>query len=261
MNYNAVLDVQKSEGGSTVGQFTAGTRSETSIAGQTVFTFSNVMLNGTLLLFFIDGVKWDPVVNIGSLTNEKTYYFNTATGFVTVLQPQIDGVIVSVLYVATGAGTVQNEPVTVQEVKNWARIDLSDDDAIITMLITAAREQLESYTNISFIRRVVTTTIMNQLGGQYLPYGPVFDVLYLKDVDGKTVTDYALSGVQFKQLKTCFCDPVTVQYNAGYSTLPQDFKSALLCQVAFLFENRGDAKLASGLSTEAVLLMNKYRRV
>ena len=47
------------------------------------------------------------------------------------------------------------EAITLSEAKNFLRVDHSDDDALISALISAARQMCESYTR----RILVTTTI------------------------------------------------------------------------------------------------------
>lgn len=47
-----------------------------------------------------------------------------------------------------------SEPVTLDEAKNHLRIDITDDDALITTLIVAARRMAEAYTKRSFINTV-----------------------------------------------------------------------------------------------------------
>lgn len=45
----------------------------------------------------------------------------------------------------------QEEPVTVAEVKNFCRVDVSDDDGLFNDLITAARKRCEDYRGRSFL--------------------------------------------------------------------------------------------------------------
>jgi len=72
------------------------------------------------------------------------------------------------------SGESTTEPVTLDEAKNWCRIDVTDDDTLIEdIIIPAAREVCENYANLSFIARTVTAKIQNGLGNFYLPYAPV----------------------------------------------------------------------------------------
>lgn len=155
------------------------------------------------------------------------------------------------------------EPVTVAEIKDYLRIDLDDDDTLLGILIKAARKSCEAYTNVSFVEREVTAELMNQSGGWPLPYGPVGNITAFKNCEGEDVAtdDYKIAGIQFKRVETCFDGPITVSYNAGYENLPEDLKVALMCQVAWLYEHRGDEQMKTGLCEQSKLLLYQYRRV
>jgi hypothetical protein len=51
------------------------------------------------------------------------------------------------------------EPVTLDELKLWARIDSNDDDALLTSLIVSARQACENYTKRSFITQTWRMTL------------------------------------------------------------------------------------------------------
>lgn len=149
-------------------------------------------------------------------------------------------------------GTV-TEPVTLQEAKDWCAIDVPDNDALITSLITAARIICENYANLSFIKRTVTAKIKNGLGGFVAPYGPVIGDPTAKDSDNADIADF--------DFDNSYSGNITVTYQAGYETLPQNLKTALLNEIGFLYENRGDVRLQSGLSEESKLILNQVRSV
>lgn len=145
------------------------------------------------------------------------------------------------------------EPVTLQEAKDWCRIDVADDDTLIEMLIKGARAICEHAGNLSLITRTVSAKIHNGLGNFVLPYGPVVgDITSFTDVNGEVFTDYVLSD--------SYGQDMTVVYNAGYATLPENLKTALLCQIAWMYNNRGDVKLASSLSLESSLILKQVRQ-
>lgn len=177
---------------------------------------------------------------------------NARRNTVTVIGGNCGPAYNAVLNVTFTDGTV-TEPVTLQEAKDWCAIDVSDNDALITSLITAARIICENYANLSFIKRTVTAKIKNGLGGLVLPYGPVIGTPTAKDSDNADITDF--------DLDNSYSGNITVTYQAGYETLPQNLKTALLNQIAFLYENRGDVRLQSGLSEEAKLILNQVRNV
>ncbi len=152
------------------------------------------------------------------------------------------------------------EPVTTQEVKDWCRIDVADDDTIIAKIIKASRIRLERATNISFITRTVKARLNNSLGRSYFPYGPVTALTTIIDEDGDAIDsgNYTLFNDSFQQIDSPYNDIITVTYTAGYSALPEDMREDLLNQIAFAYENRGDVKMATKLSP---LLSLSYSRI
>ena len=85
-----------------------------------------------------------------------------------------------------------SEPITLTEAKNFLRVDHSDDDTLISALITASRQMCEEYTR----RILVTTTVdeyfdkfpknrWNNLSNLiYLSRGPVASI-YIGQVCGR----------------------------------------------------------------------------
>lgn len=153
------------------------------------------------------------------------------------------------------------EPVTSTEGKNWLKIDVADDDTIVEKLIKTARQQCEHYLNISLVPKTVTAILLNQLGDIRLPYGPIVELVSIKDLDDNVITDYKLIGDTFKWLCTPTLDSVKVVYETGYEDLPEHFKTAILEQIAYLYENRGDEKLMEQLSPVVKTALKPYRRV
>jgi len=133
-------------------------------------------------------------------------------------------------------------PVTRELAKKWARIDDSYDDTIVDHLIISAISILEAYLNQSILSKTVTSTINNSCGNQYLPYGPVKSIISVTDDVGNTYTDseYTLTGESFKRIQYPVGDNLKFVYTTGYESLPAQIKTAILCQVAYMYENRGD---------------------
>lgn len=154
-----------------------------------------------------------------------------------------------------------SEPVTVLEAKNWLKIDVPDDDLLLADLITSARQQCEGYLNISLIDRTVTAWLQIGLDEIRLPYGPVKTVTNVTNYKGDPIVGYVLKYEMFQAL-----DPTTevkAVYSAGFEDgLPKQFKTAILSQVAWLYEHRGDEKEAdTTLGPEVMRKLKPYRRV
>ena len=149
------------------------------------------------------------------------------------------------------------EPVTLEEMKNHSRIDVGDDDLILTGLMKAAREYCETFTGRSLCSRVIVY-ILNDWpsGGIYLPCPPVTEVLEVlyrpKDAAAFTnFNDFEEDDTgMFKRVVPTDRWPsgelhpvnaIQVEYMAGYDTManvPESIKSALRLVVGAWYENR-----------------------
>lgn len=156
----------------------------------------------------------------------------------------------------------EDELLTLAEVKDFCRIDLVDDDAILNDLIPAAREIVEEYCCVSLLQRTVTATLINELGGISLPYGPVISVTAISDENGNTIDadGYVITGNNFKSIKTPFDGQITVVYDAGYSNLLKHYKDAMLNQVDYMYNNRGSQD-TEAMSAKSKFILQRLRRV
>ena len=150
------------------------------------------------------------------------------------------------------------EPVTVQEAKDWMKVDLTDDDTLIEELITVARKQVEGYLCISLVPKTITAILNNSQGGIELPYGPVASITSVKDEDDIAIeaTEYLPQGEDYKTIKTPY-DYLKVVYVTEANT---EYKTGVLQQILYLYENRGDVN-AGQLSPMVKMTLKPYRRV
>jgi len=154
------------------------------------------------------------------------------------------------------------EPVTLSEAKDFCKIDIGTDDALVTALITAARQMCEAYTGVGFVVRELTAVLNNCNGDIYIPYGPIVEIISVTDENDTSLvlgTGYTLSGISFKRLASPKDTNVTVNYIAGYSVLPEVLKTAVLNQVYYLYDNRSQG--VDDIGPIAKSLLNIYRRV
>lgn len=273
--FNAVTDVRFSDvnisgnGGAVI--------LEDTVQG---LTYQNDDLIGaTIYLLFLDGFQWTYIANDVAFADpiKKQFKFDSDTGIVTFSFNIDDPVDETIFYSSTGTtGIPGSEPVTVQQFKDWAKLDTgSIDDAIIADLITTAREQCEDYTGLSIVTRTVTAQLNNSCGNIYLPYCPFISLTSIKDYAGNIIdTDnYELSnkynaGLLFPQLTTPWSDNITLVYVAGYGIPPSKIITAIKQQTFFLYENRGEnpeiyrgVEAAITMSPQALATLQRLRRV
>lgn len=163
-----------------------------------------------------------------------------------------------------------SEPCTLSECKSQLKIDYTTDDTLITALITAARMLIEQYTGISLVEREINAVC--KLDGCHLfelPYGPVdYTTLVIQQLaayggTNTTVTGYSLYGDHFVQIQPEEDAIYALTYNTGWvdPALPGALKEAVIQQVAYMYEHRGDENDDLGLSPNARMLAKVFRRV
>lgn len=162
------------------------------------------------------------------------------------------------------------EPLTVAEVKNYLRLegfiddqdslstDFDDDNTLIADLITSARVRLEEYTGLSFVPKDWKIEFTNGAGNFAIPFGPVISINEIKDSEGNTINSYSHSFTKAILYEPMY-EGMTMEYAAGYTTLPKGLKEAMYKEVAYRYINRGDIN-AEGLSKEAENLASIYKQ-
>lgn len=139
-------------------------------------------------------------------------------------------------------GTV-TEPVTLSEAKNYCRVSTSADDALITELITQAREAVEKATGLCITSKLVSVWFNNPASNFEMPFGPMDQTTFkLYDVaNGGEVlpANYKLVGDLHPNLAFPIWNQLKATYTSGMTTVPKDLKVAILDQIDFDYENRG----------------------
>jgi hypothetical protein len=145
------------------------------------------------------------------------------------------------------------EPVLLDAVKLYCKIDdlVTFDDPLLTELITVARQSIEDYTNEALTTRNITAIVRNLCGEVYLPYSPITSPIVLVDSDGNSISNAVILGDKNAYIKEPITDYIKAIYTAGYTsvTLPKKYVTAIKMQVAYMYENRGDLKLAPMVKT------------
>ena len=153
-----------------------------------------------------------------------------------------------------------SEPVTKEQAKDWMRVSNNEDDLIIENLIISARSIIELYLNKSLKKRTVTATLINRCGNIELPFQPFVELVSITDSEGTAITDYKLTGETYKRLLYPEADHIKVVYKAGFDDVPQHIKAAIMAQVSFMYENRGDDSSGKGICGTAKQFLATERR-
>ncbi len=186
------------------------------------------------------------------------------------------------------------EPCTLAEAKAQCIVTYTDDDALITALITKARKIIENYCNISIVTQSVVMTA--DLYNEYeLPYGPVTGITGVQTRTGNegsgpasyttATSGWSTDGTQFISFMPSdggAFDPSSpfrgyfqwgpwaspygnapgnryrITYTTGYSVVPDDLKQAVLVQVAWLYEHRGEEEIS--VCEAAKIIAEPYKR-
>ena len=176
------------------------------------------------------------------------------------------------------------EPVELSEVKNFCKVTGTQDDALITLLITSARKALEKYTSSSFGEKTIHA-YWQQIPGDWiveLPYGPIIsvDAIYKIDEQGTEEaltlnTDYYVIGDQDFKIKLeqfwstgyTVSRSLRVEYTAGYGNsatepLPDELRMAIMKQVSTDYNFRDNIQDAgsTALANNAKSLAAPYRK-
>jgi uncharacterized phiE125 gp8 family phage protein len=158
------------------------------------------------------------------------------------------------------------EPVTRAEAKTWCIIDHSDDDVLIDVLITRARVMVENKTHLSLVEK--TIVLVTDLSGNFkLPHGPVRTITSIERRDGYTeadqnwetltTDDYLVDGDDFKWARTPRYGFYRITYTVGFTNaagafpIEEGLRTAMLEQVNWMYENRGDNNKAGKFSEQA----------
>jgi len=178
-------------------------------------------------------------------------------------------------YAVTTAPTV--EPVTLADAKVHLRTvtgDTSEDSAIISPLITAAREFCENITGRALASQTVKA-YPDAWGLWRLPRPPLTSVTSIKYYDEDNVeatlpaanyqadaVDGLVSVIYAPTAALRALNPIVVEYVTGYTTAPMAVRQAMLLLIGHWYTNR-EAVVIGTASGEIDLtvhrLLNQYR--
>ncbi|MEO8883893.1 MAG: head-tail connector protein, partial [Devosia sp.] len=179
------------------------------------------------------------------------------------------------------------EPVTLDEAKAFLRLDTTDEDPLVTSLITAARLHIEGISGRALLSQGWRTVLdcWPPGGVVTLPVGPLLSLTAITayDADGNATelaTDDVLVAANATPVQL-FVPPgfgsaailrdrqaIEIDYVAGYGSdggdVPATLRQALLILVGYWFENRDSVIIAgsgSVIPDGFDLLVAPYRQV
>jgi len=187
------------------------------------------------------------------------------------------------------------EPLSLQEVKEYLRVDDATDERVVQPMIVAARQFAENHMNRAIMQQTITLYVDTAMDTEnplwegmrtapdinyyknyvVLPKGPVQSVTSVKTYDDSdTATTMAASKYYVDTarepsrvvLRTGETFPtalrvanaIEVIYVAGYTnayTVPEPIRLGMLQHIAYMYEHRGDMYEAQGAPT---LMKNLY---
>lgn len=168
------------------------------------------------------------------------------------------------------------EPITLDEAKTHLRVDSADDNALITALITTARQFVENYTHRTLMTIAIEKTYDVPSHSFSLPCPPLQEVTKIEvvnDAGEKTEVDSSIYNYDSStdlpgrvQLKDGCVWPdhrefasFIVTFKAGYgdapANVPEMLRQAILQILAHYYENRQSEEIPKGIYT----LMAPYK--
>lgn len=148
-----------------------------------------------------------------------------------------------------------SEPISLSVQKAWMRVLYTDEDDLITSLITQTRGIVENYLGISIIAKTITLRLTGRDHIQ-LPYGPVTSIVSVKDEDDNDI-DYDVLNEEITFSTTV--NYAEIVYTTDIGTVPSGLELALKQVCMRYYENRGeDANLS--LLTNEITTLKPYRR-
>lgn len=162
------------------------------------------------------------------------------------------------------------EPVTLAEAKEYARIDGSTEDTLITSLIKMARKHCESYIGKCIVLKSVEINSFTFPYQFQMPYGPLTNIANISkcvtiDQNGvETPLTYQVNAGLFPKLFIlggAQSYKFKLVYTAGFGEVPEEIKLAIKMMVNTLYERREDFSdlqaIESPLGVKALLMPYK----
>ena len=150
---------------------------------------------------------------------------------------------------------------TLEDVKNYTRISVDNDDKLLETIINSAIQIAENFIKISLIRKVVEVTTDNAMKVM-LPLVPIAKIIKIEaDNEEIALEDITINGETLRLAKYVECKKLKVTYTAGYEDpmlIPAPIVQGIMQHISNMYDSRG----ASAVPMDGVLeLYAPYRRM
>jgi len=166
-----------------------------------------------------------------------------------------------------------SEPLTLAEAKLQCRVDGSDEDGLLSDLISAARSHVEKYCGIGLGSQTAVLRCSSFCDFIDMPIAPVSAITSITYLDSSGVKQTLSTDVyetvltdleptirlKFNQSWPSVreaSDAIRVTVSAGYSSLPAPIHHAMLLMIGQWFDSRAVGELTEGPKA----LLSNYRR-
>lgn len=148
-------------------------------------------------------------------------------------------------------GAAPAEPVTLDQVKTFLRIDGADLDGELQLIMVAAREDLENQSGLRLMNQVVRVIGETPVDLDHLTVGPVQDIVAIGAVPG-AADAFELTGADLargiRPVGSWPADlkrgPLAIDLAVGYGAEPSDVPATLRLAVLLLVRQRYDDRPA-----------------
>lgn len=129
--------------------------------------------------------------------------------------------------------------VTLEELKRQCRVFTTFEDAYLSSLIPVFTEMAQSYTGRMLTEGSAVAVVHSWQSQVLLPFGEVTEVTKLV-LDGTESTASTFDDIsQIISINAPYAT-ARIEFNAGYTTLPESVKQAILVMCSTAFNNRDD---------------------
>jgi len=160
--------------------------------------------------------------------------------------------------------TIGSELLTVQNVKDYVRIDTSADDSIIGEMITQARIWCENYISRDIVPKTRTYYLDSTNGIFDLPFGPVTSIQTVS-INNTAITGYEVLGLDNEtiELDGGYAERVKIEYTTSGLNDPL-IKQSMLQLISTYYDNRADfiegtSFNVDGIPTKSKNILSSYK--